>query len=137
MRYVLFAQPNPFFVHISKMLPIINLIMIILIIISIVVNMMILYKARAELYRRVEAVQTNMNRINPTGGKISMVDTAEFEKLSPEVKELYRKYIINNVLPKVMGEVNTRLKLSDIESMGNKLATMSTEEIMAQYGPPM
>lgn len=121
------------------MIDIINLILVVVIIICIVVNLILLYKGRADIMKRIEDTSTKVKTMTPSGGAISILEFAEFEKLTPQVKELYRKYIVSHLLPKVMELANKELiekkQIEELKKMLEKLASMSIQEMIQLYGP--
>ncbi len=121
------------------MTEVINLILIVIIITAIVVNLILLYKARAEINQRVETAAKQISMITPSGGAITILEFAEFEKLTPEVKELYRKYIISHLLPKVMELANKELiekkQIEELKKQLEKLASMSIQEMIQLMKP--
>lgn len=123
------------------MLGYVNLILVALIIVAIVVNMILLYKAKNDLNKRVDALNASIKTMSPSGGMVSLIDIAEFEKLSPEVKELYRKYVVQNIMPKVMTEANKMLidgkMIDQIKIQGEALAQMKSEDMAKIYANPL
>lgn len=122
------------------MLGYINLILVVIIIVAVVVNMILLYKAKNDLNKRVDELNASIKTMSPTGGMVSLIDIAEFQKLSPEVKELYRKYVVQNIMPKVMTEANKMLiegkMIDDLKIEGEALVQMKSEDMAKKYGGP-
>lgn len=90
------------------MLDAINLVLIVIIIIAIVVNTIMMYKARNEMNKRIDTIDTAI-KTQQDPAPTSILDHAEFEKLDPEFKELYRKYIVQHIMPRAMNIVNKEI----------------------------
>lgn len=122
------------------MIEIVNFVLVVIIIISIVVNLILLHKARADLTKRINTTAAQMKTITPSGGAITILEFAEFEKLTPQVKDLYRKYIVSHLLPKTMEFANKELidnkQIEEVKKTLDKLAVMSVQEMIQKYGPP-
>lgn len=114
------------------MLEYVNISFVIIIIIALIVNMVILYKSRFDLQKRVNALEAQLKVLSPNGGPISIVDFAELDKLTPEAKELYRKYILNNLSPKAMEAANKLLidnkVLDDLKKQAVELEKMTSAD---------
>lgn len=121
------------------MLAYINLFLIVVIIVSIVVNVYILIKARDDLRKRIQVVEDSYATMNPSGNLISVIDFAELDKLSPEAIRLYRELYLKDVFPRIVAENNQATNegkmIDDYIVKGDKLATMKGRHLLQQYGP--
>lgn len=83
--------------------------LITIMIVAVVVNVILMYRGRADMTRRVTSLEAAVKKLNAGTSGISLLDHAEFAKLDPEVKDLYRKYVVNNLMPRAMEELNKEI----------------------------
>lgn len=104
------------------MLVYVNLVLVTIVTIVVVVNMVLMFRGKNELQKRINALDASFKKVSPTGTSLSILDHAEFEKLDPKVKELYRKYVVQNIMPRAMNIIN------------KEIAERKVAEEMTRYG---
>jgi len=78
-----------------------------------------------------EQVQSTTN----TTQSISLADLTEFERLDPNAKKLYKKYVVGNFMPRVINKINTDNltpnAIQEYNKVGQALVSMTDEQLFA------
>lgn len=92
------------------MLSIINTILIVIVV---VVNVIMLFTLRDQVKKRMDTLSSEISKNTEIAREamkkvdsITIADLSEFERLKPEVKNLYKTHVAGNILPRAMNKMN-------------------------------
>jgi cytoskeletal protein RodZ len=131
------------------MLSVINLILIVIIIAVSITNMYMLFSFRDQVKQRLNSLSTDVSistqiarqamlkaeqaqSTTYTPQSISLADLTEFDRLDPNAKNLYKKYVVGNFMPRVINKINqeslTPNAIQAFDQVGQTLVSMTDEQ---------
>ena len=138
------------------MLTVINFILIVIIIAVSVTNRYMIFKLRDNVKQRMSNLSADVSLSNEiarqaivkaqqkteqvqsttyTPQSISLTDLKEFDRLDPNAKNLYNKYVVGNLMPRVINKFNkeslTPNAIQAFDKAGQALVSMSDEQLFA------
>jgi hypothetical protein len=70
-----------------------------------------------------------------TPQSISFADLAEFDRVNPTAKQLYKKYVVGNVMPRVINKINneslTPNAIKAFDQVGQVIVNMTDDQLFA------
>jgi hypothetical protein len=135
------------------MLNIINLILIVIIIAVSITNSYMIFNFRDQVKQRLSSLSTDVSLSTEiarqamlkaekaqstttyTPQSISLADLSEFDRLNPNAKNLYKKYVVGNVMPRVINKINqealTPNAIQAFDQVGQTIVSMTDEQLFA------
>ena len=139
------------------MLDFINLILIVIIIVVLIVIIYMLLKFRNQVKEHLTKLSIDVSQsseiarqamlkaskhsnetLQPgtyTPQSISFADLAEFDRVNPTAKQLYKKYVVGNIMPRVINKINneqlTPNAIKSFDQVGQVIVNMTDEQLFA------
>jgi len=77
-------------------------------------KMRIMQDSLYNLETDIEKMKTDLKK-HALNGAASILDLAEFSKLDPFAKDLYKNYIVNQIMPAIIESINSDMKTANVE----------------------
>lgn len=118
------------------MLSFINFGLIVIIIVVIVANFVVAKAERKKVYDKLELIESQIQALDKNPHLLSL---QEFNALDPTVKDVYYKYMVNDLFPKIM-EASSRIIqeqgiVGEMEQQGKVLSQITAADIYNFLNP--